>query len=139
MQAPGVGAGRDLPRGVYASASFFALAGLLDLGLSVYEAAPAFTFWPLWEATGRLIFHLLLAAGLLRRLALCRWVALVYCLAALATYTIVLALAVADAPVRFPWSVVAGSLFQVPSCVLLVPWLRSPEAAAWLGRPLFGP
>jgi hypothetical protein len=127
------------PRAVLVCAAFFAFAGLLDLALSVREAPRPLAFWPIWEGVGRLIFHLLLALGLLRRLALCRWVALVYCLAALATYGVVLLLAVADAPVAFPQSVVVGSLFQVPSCALLLPWLRSTEAVAWFTRPLFGP
>ena len=42
------------------------------------------------------------------------------------TYAVVLALALAGAPVRFPPSVVVLSLLQVPSCALLLPWLRSP-------------
>lgn len=121
------------------SAAFFALAGLLDLLLSLLEASRPLAFWPAWEAVGRLIFHLLLAWGLLRRLALCRWVALVYCLAALVTYGMAIVLALLDAPLRFPQSVVIGSLFQVPSCALLLPWLRSPEALSLFRRPLFGP
>ncbi len=121
------------------SAAFFALAGLLDLVLSVREVPRPLPFWPVWEAVGRLIFHLLLAWGLLRRLALSRWIALVYCLAALVTYGVALVLALANAPVRFPPSVILGSLFQVPSCALLLPWLRSTEALLSFRRPLFGP
>jgi hypothetical protein len=58
--------------------------------------------------------------------------------APLVTYAVVLALAVGGASIRFPPSVVVQSLLQVPSCALLVPWLRSPAAARALPRPLFG-
>jgi hypothetical protein len=64
---------------------------------------------------------------------------MVYCIAAVVTYGIALALAFAEAPVRFPPSVVLQSLYQVPSCLLLLPYLRSPDAAAAFPRPLFGP
>lgn len=121
------------------SASFFALAGILDAGVSLSELARPLDFWTAWETLGRLVFHGLLAWGLWRRLALCRWIALVYCLAALATYGVVLLLALLHAPVRFPPSVVVGSLFQVPSCALLWRWLRSPEASLVFRRPIFGP
>ncbi len=40
--------------------------------------------------------------------------------------------------VRFPPSVVVQSLFQVPSCALLLAWLRSPAAAQAFPRPLLG-
>jgi hypothetical protein len=40
--------------------------------------------------------------------------------------------------VSFPRSVFLDSLFQVPSCALLLPWLRSGEASSFLDRPLFG-
>lgn len=139
METRGLAESTTPPRAALASVAFFALAGLLDLGLSVWEAPRPLAFWPVWEAVGRLIFHLLLAGGLLRRLAFCRFVALVYCLAALATYGVVLVLAVADAPLDFPNSVVLGSLFQVPSSVVLLPWLRSANAQAWFRRPFFGP
>jgi len=128
-----------IPRGVAMSAAFFVLAGLLDLAASLAEAERPLAFGLVWEALGRLLFHLLLGWGLLRRLALCRFIAIVYCLAALVTYGIVLLLALAQAPVRFPRSVFLGSLFQVPSCALLLPWLRSAEASSLLDRPLFGP
>ncbi len=128
-----------VPRGVFVSAAFFALAGALDLAVSLFELERPLPFWPVWEALGRLVFHLLLAWGLLRRLSLCRWIALVYCLAALSTYGIVLVLALAHAPLSFPPSVVIGSLFQVPSCALLWPWLRSSEASLVFRRPIFGP
>ena len=128
-----------IPRGVFVSAAFFALAGALDLGASLSELSRPLPFWTVWEALGRLVFHLLLAWGLLRRLALCRTIALVYCLAALVTYGVVLLLALFQAPLLFPTSVVVGSLFQVPSCALLWPWLRSAEASLVFRRPIFGP
>jgi hypothetical protein len=128
-----------VPRGVLLSATFFAVAGAVHLALSVVEAPRPLAFWPVWEAVGRFVFHLLLAWGLLRRLALCRWIALVYCLAALVTYGVAVGLALLEAPLRFPQSVVIGSLLEVPSCALLLPWLRSAEALSYFQRPLFGP
>jgi hypothetical protein len=105
------------PPGVWLSAAFFAASGLLEIAL----------------------LHFLLAWGLWRRIAFCRSVAMVYCLAAVVTYVVALGLALAQAPLRFPSSVVVQSLFQVPSCVLLFPFLRSPAASALFPRPLFGP
>jgi len=125
------------PTGVLVSALFFAACGVLELGLGVHEAPRPLEFWPVWEALGRAILFWLLALGLWQRLALCRTVALVYCLAALVTYAVVLALALWGAPLRFPISVVVSSLFQVPSCALLFPYLRSPEASFLFPRPLF--
>jgi hypothetical protein len=126
-------------RGVIVAAAFFAVSGLLHLSVSLWEMSRPLAFWPVWETLGRTLFHLLLAAGLWRRLALCRSIALVYCLAALVTYAAALALALAGTPVRVPASVVAASLFEVPSCALLFPYLRSPAAARLFPRPLFGP
>jgi hypothetical protein len=80
----------------------------------------------------------LLAGGLWRGFALCRSLAFVYCLAALVTYAAVLALALAGAKARFPPSVVVQSLLQVPSCALLLPWLRSASAAQAFPRSLLG-
>lgn len=126
------------PRGIWVSAGFFALSGLLEIGLGAFEAPWPLTFWPMWEALGRGLLCLLLAAGLWSRLAVCRSIAMVYCLAAVVTYAAVLAMALLHAPVRFPPSVVVLSLFQVPSCALLFPFLRSPEASRLFPRPLFG-
>jgi len=125
------------PRGILVSALFFAACGVLELVLGVIEAPRPLEFWPVWEALGRAVLFWLLAAGLWQRLALCRTVALVYCLAALVTYAVVIALALWGAPLRFPTSVVVSSLFQVPSCALLFPYLRSPEAGFLFPRPLF--
>jgi hypothetical protein len=117
--------------------AFFAVSGALEIALAFADADwPG--FGPLWEALGRALLHALLAAGLWRGYALCRTLAEVYSLAALVTYAVVLALAVGGAPLRFPPSVVVESLVQVPSCALLVPWLRSPAAAQAFPRSLFG-
>ena len=125
--------------GVWLSASFFAVSGILEIALAVYDAPRPVPFTTVWQATGAGLLHFLLAWGLWKRIALCRSVALVYCLAAIVTYVIAVGLALAQAPLRFPSSVVVQSLFQVPSCVLLFPFLRSPAASALFTRPLLGP
>ena len=117
--------------------AFFALSGALEIVLAFADASRP-SFEGLWEALGQALLHGLLAAGLWRGYALCRTLALVYCLAALVTYAAVLALALGGAPFRFPPSVVVKSLLQVPSCALLVPWLRSPAAGRAFPRPLVG-
>jgi hypothetical protein len=117
--------------------AFFALSGALEIVLA-FADAPRPGIGALWEALGRALLHGLLAAGLWRGYALCRTLAFVYSLAALVTYAVVLALALLGAPARFPPSVVVQSLVQVPSCALLVPWLRSPAAARAFPRPLLG-
>jgi hypothetical protein len=126
------------PVGVWVTAGFFALGGLIEIVLAAWELPRPLPFWPAWEALGRSLLYLILAAGLWRRIAVCRSVAMVYCLAALATHAFVLALAFAQAPVRFPTSVFVHSLYEVPSCALLFPYLRSLRAAALFPRPLFG-
>jgi hypothetical protein len=124
------------PRGVWVPAAFFAAGGILEIALGLYEAEHPLSFWPLWEALGRGILQFLVAAGLWRRVALCRSIAMVYCLAVVPTYAAALMLAWIEAPFRFPPSVVVQSLYQVPSCVLLFPYLRSPEASVLFTRPL---
>jgi hypothetical protein len=126
------------PRGIWVSAVFFGLSGLLEIGLGMFEAPLPLAFWPIWEALGRGLLCLLLGAGLWSRLSLCRSIAMIYCIAALATYAAVLTMALLQAPVRFPPSVIVLSTFQVPSCALLLPFLRSPEASRLFPRPLFG-
>jgi hypothetical protein len=126
------------PRGVWVPAAFFAAGGLLEIALALYEAPQPIRFWPLWEALGRALLHFLVAAGLWNRIAVCRSIAMVYCLAIVPTYAAALALAYADAPFRFPPSVVWQSLYQVPSCILLFPYLRSSEASLLFTRPLVG-
>jgi hypothetical protein len=124
--------------GLVAACAFFAVAGVLELALSLWELPRPLSFWPAWEALGRAILYGLVAWGLWERIAVCRTIALIYCLAALVTYAVVLALALAHAPLRFPSSVVIQSLYQVPSCALLFPYLRSARAGVLINRPLFG-
>jgi hypothetical protein len=125
-----------LPSGVRWAAAFFVVSGVLDAGLGLAEMPRPLPFWPAWQAAGSAALHGLVALGLLHRFALCRSLAMIYCLAALATYAVVIAFALGQAPVAFPRSVVALSLVQVPSCALLLPYLRSAEAALTLRRPL---
>ena len=125
-----------LPPGVRWAALFFASNGIADVGLTLAELPRPLGFWPVWQALGSGLLYVLLAAGLLRRIALCRSLAMVYCLATLVTYAAVLAMALGQAPFAFPRSVFVSSLFEVPSCALLLPYLRSPEAALVLRRPL---
>jgi hypothetical protein len=124
------------PTGVWVSALFFAIAGVLEVVLSLADAPGPLRFWPVWEALGRGLLHGLVAWGLWERIALCRTIAMVYCLAALVTYAIVLGLALFGAPLQFPTSVIVQSTFQVPSCALLFPYLRSPRAAQLFPKPL---
>jgi hypothetical protein len=127
------------PRGVSLAAGFFVVSGVLEMALALHDAPRPVPLTVVWQATGAGLLHFLLAWGLWKRLALCRSVAMVYCLATVVTYLAALALALAQAPLRFPPSVVVQSLFQVPSCVLLFPFLRSPAASALFPRPLLGP
>jgi hypothetical protein len=126
------------PRGVLVCAAFFVASGALEIVTALMEAARPLGFWPVWDALGRGSLHFLLAWGLWRRIALCRSVAMIYCLAALITYVVVLGLALAGEPLLYPPSVRLQSLLQIPSCLLLLPYLRSPAAAKLFLRPLFG-
>jgi hypothetical protein len=125
------------PRAVVLAFAFFTLCAVLELALAFVDA-PRPTFLAIWEALGRAVLPALLAAGFWRGYSFCRTVALVYAVLALVTYGVVLAMALVGASVRFPPSVVVQSLVQVPSCAVLVPWLRSPAAARALPRPLLG-
>ena len=125
------------PRAVILAVAFFTTSAALELVLAFVDT-PRPTFVAVWEALGRALLPALLAAGLWRGFSFCRTMALVYAVAALVTYAVVLALALGGAPVRFPPSVIVQSLVQVPSCAVLVPWLRSPAAARALSRPLLG-
>jgi hypothetical protein len=127
------------PAGVVAAAAFFVGAGCLELALGLSELARPLDWWPLSGVLGRATLHFLLAAGLWQRLALCRSIAMVYCLAALATHGVALGLAWAQAPLRFSTALIASSLYEVPSCALLLPFLRSGRAAALFPRPLVAP
>jgi hypothetical protein len=126
----------DVPKGVWVPAAFFVAGGVLEIALAAYEAPRPHAFWPLWEALGRAVMHFLVAFGLWRRIAVCRSIAMVYCLAVVPTYLAAIALAYADAPFRFPPSVVFQSLYQIPSCLLLFPYLRSAQASSLFTRPL---
>ena len=128
-----------VPKGVWVPAAFFLAGGVLEIALAAYETPRPWPFWPLWEALGRATLHFLVALGLWRRIAVCRSIAMVYCLAVVPTYAAALALAYAGAPFRFPPSVVFQSFYQVPSCLLLFPYLRSDEASMLFTRPLTGP
>jgi hypothetical protein len=127
-----------VPAGVWWASAFFAVAGVLELALGLWELPQPVPFWPAWEALGRAILYWLMSWGLWRRLALCRSIALVHCLAVVVTYAVVVAMALARAPVHFPASVIIQSLYQVPSGVVLFAFLRKPSAAALFPRPLFG-
>jgi hypothetical protein len=133
-----MGERHGVPAGVWVSSGFFALGGLLQLLGALHDMPRPVAFWPLWGAVGRVLLSWLLAWGLWRRIALCRSIAMVYCLAVVVTDAVVLAMAFAHAPVRFPDAVVWESLYEVPSCLLLFPYLRSPRASALFPRPLFG-
>lgn len=124
-------------RGVVAAAVFFGLSGALELGLAAVESAWPPELWPLWEALGRALMAWLMMTGLWKRLRLCRALAIVYCLATLVTWVVVLGLAWSDAPLRFSRSLVVRSLFDFPSCAVLLLWLRGTEAASLFDRPLF--
>ena len=129
-------AGDRLPSGARWAVLFFAASGLADLALALAELPRPLAFWPVWQALGSGLLYALLAFGLLRRFALCRSLAMVYCLASLVTYAVVLVMALGQAPLAFPRSIILSSLFEVPSCALLLPYLRSPEAALFFRRPL---
>jgi hypothetical protein len=127
------------PGGVIAASGFFAGAGLLELVLGLGELASPAGLWAASGVLGRPVPYFVLAAGLWHRYALCRSIAMVYCLAALVTHGVVLGLAFAQAPVEIPRSLVLSSFYEVPSCVLLLPFLRSPRASLLFPRPLLGP
>jgi hypothetical protein len=127
-----------VPRGVWLTAAFFAASGVLDAVTSLLESPHPIPFLKLWDILGRGFIHFVIAFGLWHRIALCRSIALVYCLAALVTYGFALGLAFADAPLRFPISIVVQSAFEIPSCALLIPFLRSDRAAVLFTRPLLG-
>ena len=129
---------RPRPRGVIVASGFFVLAGFVEV-LTLAADLDALAFWPIWDAIFRGVPHFVLAYGLYQRIALCRSIAMVYCLAVLITYVVVLGMAVFQAPVEFPQSIFLQSLFHIPSCALLFPYLRRPETALLFPRPLFTP
>jgi hydrogenase/urease accessory protein HupE len=127
----------ERPRAVWAASAFFVGAGVLEVVMGFKELPLPLHFWPVWETLGRGLLHFVLALGIWKRIALCRTLALIYCLAVLLTYAAVLGLALVHAPLDFPESVIVQSLYQIPSCVLLIPYLRSSKAALTFVRPLW--
>jgi hypothetical protein len=125
------------PRAVVLTVAFFTVSAVLEVALAFVDT-PRPGVLQVWEALGRALLPALLAAGLWRGFSFCRTLAIVYAVAAVVTYAVVLALALGGADVRFPPSVVVQSLLQVPSCTVLAPWLRSPAAARAFPRPLLG-
>lgn len=125
-----------VPLGVRLSAAFFVLAGTLEVGLALFEVRPL-SFWPIWDAVVRGGTSVLLAIGLYRRFAICRSIAMIYCLAMVITYLAAVGLALSGAPLQYPTSIVVQSLLHIPSGVVLFLYLRSPVASAHFPRPLF--
>ena len=52
------------PTGVWLSALFFVVAGVLEVALAVWDGPRPPRFWPIWEAVGRGLLHGLVAWGL---------------------------------------------------------------------------
>lgn len=125
-----------VPRGVWATSGYFVVAGLMEIGAALAELPRPLAFWAVWGVLGRGLLHLVLALGLWHRIALCRWVAMIYCLAVLVTYAVVFVLAYSQAPVRIPPALVFKSLIEIPSCALILPYLRSEQAAVVFTRGL---
>jgi hypothetical protein len=125
------------PLGVWLPAAFFVASGLLDAGLSIFGAGHPVDFDTAWIAAGRGLMNVVLAIGLWRRFALCRSVALMYCLGAVTAYALAILLAITHQPLTYPPTVVVGSAFEVPSCVVLFVHLRKEEAGRLFFRPLF--
>lgn len=124
------------PLGVRLSAAFFVLAGAVEILTTLYAVRPL-GFWPVWDACVRGGMDFLLAAGLRRRYAICRSIAMIYCLAVVITYAVAVGLALTGAPLQYPVSIVIQSLLHVPSGVVLFLYLRSPAASAHFPKPLF--
>lgn len=124
------------PAGVWVPVLFFLGGGVLELACTLVDAAGAPPLSAAWNGLGRSLLNVLLAAGLWHRYALCRSVAIVYCLAAVVTHLAAVGLALGQAPLHFPPSVVVLSLYEVPSCLLLLPHLRSRRAAELFPRAL---
>jgi hypothetical protein len=122
---------------VIVPAAFFVASGLLDGALSLFASGQPIGLGMLWTVTGRSLMNVVVGCGLWRRIALCRSIALVYCLAAVITYGFALVFAYTQEPLHFSTALVVGSAFEVPSCVLLFGYLRSPEAAALFVRSVF--
>lgn len=126
------------PRRVALAAAFFVGSGILEFLLGVFATERAPSFGMVWDAVGQGLLHLLVGLGLWRRFAFCRSIALIYCIAAVATYATALVLAAAGQPLSYPPAVVVQSVFQIPSCLLLFAYLRSPGASSDFPRPVLG-
>jgi hypothetical protein len=124
-------------RGARLAALFFIASGLLDVALTIFASDRPVGFDAVWAAAGRGLLSLLVALGLWNRLAFCRSLALVYCLGSTVSYLAALLLALTHQPLHFPPSIVLGSAFEVPSCVVLFGYLRSPAASSEFVNPLF--
>lgn len=123
-------------RGVFLVSGFFVVGGLLHLGLAIFAAPSGPEFWAIWEAAGRGILSAALGWGLFRRLSLFRSVALIYCVLMLLTYLSALVLAYTRAPAVFPSALILESLYEIPSCALLLSYLSSSEAGVVFSRSL---
>ena len=124
-------------RGAYVAAAFFAFGGVLHFALTLFAGEHPAGFWELWDAAGRGLLGWFVAWGLLRRLSVFRAVASVYCVVMLLTYLCALLLAYTRTPAAFPRSLIGESLYEIPSCALLAPYLLSSEAAQVFSRSLF--
>jgi hypothetical protein len=125
--------------GVWAVTGFFAVGGILGLVGAIFAPPHPPGFWALWDALGASLVSFLVAAGLWRRFALFRSLAAVYCVVMPLTYLAVLILAYAEETGPVPRVVILNSLYEIPSCILLLPYLRSSEAAAAFSRSVFHP
>jgi hypothetical protein len=125
------------PAGVWLPAAFFVAAGVLDFVLSVFAAGHPASFDDAWTAAGRTMMNVVLAFGLWNRVWLSRTVAIVYCLGAISVYTLAILLAVTHQPLSYPPSIVIGSAFEVPLCVVVYRHLRTRHAAELFSQDLF--
>jgi hypothetical protein len=121
--------------GVWAASGFFALCALLEIGAAALAPSPG--FWDLWDASGRSLLYVFVAAGLFRRIWFFRLLAAVYCVVILLTYAAVIVLAYSRTRAVFPTSLIVRSLFEIPSAALLLPYLRSSGASATFSRSFF--
>ena len=124
-------------RGVYAAVGFFALGGILHFALAAAIPDHPREFWDLWDAAGRGLLSWGVAWGLWKRLSLFRSIATVYCVVMLLTYLVALGIAYSGKPAAHPLSLVIESVYEIPSCALLVPYFVSPEATQVFSRSLF--
>ena len=123
--------------GIRIAAGFFAFGGLLHIGLAVFATSFPPRFWDVWEASGRGLLSFVVAFGLLRRLSFFRSLAWVYCAVMLLTYLAVLVFAYTKTPGVYSSSLIVESLYEIPSCALLLPYFLSREAEEAFSRSLF--